>query len=346
MAKNKNRPFTLQWHVTALCDQSCRHCYAKDERTYKQEINDPLSFNECKGVVDDLISFSEKVEAKPHIAFTGGDPLLHQNFFDIANYAKNNGIDISILGNPFHVNKNISKLKDLDLRSYQISIDGMKEKHDKLRSIGSFDASIKAFEELKENDIRTVGMFTLSKYNAEDLIPTMKLASDNELDVFAFARVCGFGSGKNMETLHPLEYRNLLLDVYEEERRLKDAGSKTFFNKKDHLWVPLLEELGELPYKPKKDGKKIYGGCSIGCNSLSMLADGTVFACRRFYSPVGKILEQSIEEIFVSDELESYRLAEYEKCSSCNLLQYCRGCPAVAYGETGRFTAPDPQCWR
>ncbi|MFQ6010522.1 MAG: SPASM domain-containing protein, partial [Candidatus Aenigmatarchaeota archaeon] len=143
----------------------------------------------------------------------------------------------------------------------------------------------------------------------------------------------------------PQEYKGLLLDVYAEEKKLKAEGSKTFYNKKDHLWVPLLNELGELSYEPTDDGK-IYGGCSIGCNSFCILADGTAFACRRFYSPIGKVPDQSIEEIFVSDELERYRLAEYEKCSACDLFQYCRGCPAVAYGETGRFTSPDPQCWK
>lgn len=346
MATSKDKRFNIQWHVTALCDQSCAHCYAKDERTHKQEIENPLSLDECERVIDSLVSFSEKVDARPNINFTGGDPLLREDFFDIANYAKESKVSMNILGNPYHLNdETISKMKDVGIRGYQISIDGMKEKHDHFRKAGSFDASIKALKELKKNKIRTVAMFTVSKYNAEDLIPVMNLVSDIEVDAFAFSRVCGFGNGKNLEALAPQEYRNLLLDAHKEEKVLKANGSKTLFNKKDHLWVPLLSELGEVSYEPTDDGI-IYGGCSVGCNSFCILADGVVFACRRFYSPIGKVPEQSIEEIFISDELEKYRTANFEKCSPCDLVQYCRGCPAVAYGETGRFTAPDPQCWR
>lgn len=347
MHVEKGKKFSIQWHVTALCDQSCRHCYAKDERTYKQELENALSLEDCKTVIDDLVGFTKKLKANPHIAFTGGDPLLREDFFDIAEYANDNKIRTSILGNPFHVNdETISRMKETGINGYQISIDGMRDVHDKFRKPGSFDDSVRAFKKLKENGIRTVAMFSISKYNADQLIPVMRLASDMEIDAFAFARVCGLGNGKDVDTsFTPQEYRKILLDAYKEEKVLKERGSKTLFNKKDRLWTPLLKELGEVSYEPTSDGL-IYGGCSIGCNSFCILADGTAFACRRFYSPIGKVPEQTIEEIFVSDEMEKYRSAELEKCSSCDLGQYCQGCPAVAYGETGRFTAPDPQCWR
>lgn len=35
-----------------------------------------------------------------------------------------------------------------------------------------------------------------------------------------------------------------------------------------------------------------------------------------------------------------------EKCGNCELLYYCRGCPAVAYGASGNYYGADPQCWK
>ena len=35
-----------------------------------------------------------------------------------------------------------------------------------------------------------------------------------------------------------------------------------------------------------------------------------------------------------------------EKCGKCELLPFCRGCMAVAYGATGDFLSGDPQCWK
>ena len=37
---------------------------------------------------------------------------------------------------------------------------------------------------------------------------------------------------------------------------------------------------------------------------------------------------------------------KFEKCSRCELLAWCRGCPAVASGKHGNFYAADPQCWK
>ena len=282
----------------------------------------------------------------PHAALTGGDPLLHKHFFDIANYMKEKNVVMSVLGNPFHLNyETIAKLKSLRIRSYQISIDGLRETHDRFRKKGSFDRSIRAIEDLKNVGIRTVLMFTISRQNANELTSIMELASLYSVDVFAFARICNYGNGVGLQSFSPAEYRTILLDAYKKEKELVSKGSKTKFNKKDHLWTPLLEELGEVSYKPTQD-HLIFGGCSIGIQSLCILADGTAFACRRFYSPIGKVPEQSIEDIFFSKEMNFYRDSGYEKCSKCNLLQYCRGCPAVSYNNTNRFGAPDPQCWR
>ena len=45
--------------------------------------------------------------------------------------------------------------------------------------------------------------------------------------------------------------------------------------------------------------------------------------------------------------MEQYRdYARFEKCAKCELLAWCRGCPAVASGRDGNFYAADPKCWK
>lgn len=346
--RSSRRSFSLQWHITALCDQRCKHCYAADPKTYEKELRSPLTTAQCKEVVNSLTAFCEKLGANPHIAFTGGDPLLRSDFFEILEHARSRGVIVSILGNPFHLDeRTLKRLKAIGIRGYQISIDGMRETHDYLRKPGSFDASVKALKDLKSHGIRTVVMFTISKVNAKDLIPVMRLVDKLKVDAFAFARVCGFGNGRELakDEFTPEEYRAMLLKAYEEEKRLKKRGSTTVYNRKDHLWALLLSELGEEKYEPTSDGV-IYGGCSIGCRSMCLLANGTAFACRRFYSPIGRLPDQSVEEVFLSKRLGRYRDTKFEKCSGCELFQFCRGCPGVAFGKTKEFGSPDPQCWK
>lgn len=345
--------FVIQWHITGICDQSCLHCYmVNDPVSHKLELEKELSLADCKLVVDSLIEFCDVAEARPTINFTGGDPLLRPDFFEILQYASSLGVRLSVMGNPFHLNiDNISKMKKLGVASYQVSLDGMEEMHDSLRSQGGFSATVMAIKLLVECGMRTVVMFTLSKKNRKDLLHVIRLVDRLGVNAFAFARlstnaIIDSKIPPEEAAFTPQEYRNLLLSVQELIEELKNKGSKTNFTLKDHLWKLLLYEQGKLELEAN-DNNQIISGCHIGGRDLAVLADGTVFACRRFNSPIGKMPEQSVLEVFTSEKLDYYRdISRLEKCSGCPLLRYCRGCPAVAYGSSGgNFYAPDPQCW-
>ena len=70
-------------------------------------------------------------------------------------------------------------------------------------------------------------------------------------------------------------------------------------------------------------------------------------ACRRVTdSRVANIFEDRLADVWVC-QMEQYRdYKKFEKRSKCELLSFCRGCPAVASGKDGNFYAADPQCWK
>ena len=80
---------------------------------------------------------------------------------------------------------------------------------------------------------------------------------------------------------------------------------------------------------------------------MTILPTGEVMACRRFESPVGNLFRKPIYNLYNGPEMEAYRQYErFEKCSRCELLRFCRGCPRSARLYTHNFYAPDPQCWK
>ena len=86
-------------------------------------------------------------------------------------------------------------------------------------------------------------------------------------------------------------------------------------------------------------------GCHCDISHITVLANGTVYACRRCESPIGKVPEESFYDIFFGDKMESYHNFEsFEACSKYELLRFCRGCPSVAKCATENFYAKDPQC--
>lgn len=343
--------FTLQWHLTAKCDQDCMHCYLYDSPTYERELRDELTYDDCCKIIDDFSDTFNNLEMPTRINFTGGDSLLRKDIFDLIIYARKKGIAVGILGNPNHLNYETAKrLKDLGVSRYQVSIDGLEKTHDRLRGRkGLFKDAIRAIRVLEDVGIPSVVMFTLSRENQNELIGIIRKVVKESVSIFDFARIVPIGAGKQLreQMLTAREYRELLLKVLEEYKCLRENGCQTYFGRKDHLWRLLYQELGLLKPLPK-DRETIYGGCGIGCSILTILADGTVYACRRLPIEIGRVPKQSIRDIFInSPEHNKMRQVEkMQKCSKCELKQFCRGCPAVAYAIYGDYMAPDPQCWK
>lgn len=234
------------------------------------------------------------------------------------------------------------------MESYQISIDGLEKTHDRLRKSGSFKDSIRALKLLNEAGIDSCVMLTLSKENIKEVEKVMEIIGKLNVFSFSFARLALVGKGRQFKDnqITPQEYRKFLIRVEKKMEELKNKGIKTRFGRKCHLWKLLEYEKGHINLPANK--KIIFDDCTLGITGLIVLADGTVYACRRFPSYVGKVPEEKLLNIFLySPQLNNYRNYQLlEKCSKCELLQICRGCPAVAFGNYGRWTAPDPQCWK
>jgi len=319
--------------------------------TYDSELKNELSYDECLTIIDDFHTVLSHWNVGGKINFTGGDPFLKAGFFDILKYTNEKKISIGILGNPTSINyKTAKKLKELGVSRYQISIDGMEKTHDNLRGRkGAFQDAIRAIRILRDIGIPTVVMFTVSKINSNELIDVIRLVSNESVSIFDFARLVPIGHGKNIQKdmLTSQEYKKLLFQVLEEYKILQETGVKTYFGRKESLWTLLYQELGLVkPFPSEKDS--IFTGCSMGWGGITILADGTILPCRRLPIEIGKAPNDSIKKIFIESQLlnEIRNYKKMQKCCNCELLQFCRGCPAVAFAVTGDFLSSDPQCWR
>lgn len=71
-------------------------------------------------------------------------------------------------------------------KKYQLSLDGMKETHDKFRKPGSFDTTIEKIDCIKEAGMYCAIMSTVSSANMEEFPDLIDLVVEKEVDVFAF----------------------------------------------------------------------------------------------------------------------------------------------------------------
>lgn len=341
---NNNPRFAMQWHITDRCDQRCKHCYIYQGKEKACIFELPLDVLEK--ILHNFIDSCKLMECEPILTITGGDPLMYPRIWDFLEMIKANNVPFSILGNPFHINYEVvSRLETLGCHGYQMSIDGMKETHDYIRRPGSFDATLDSIKYFKNSNIRTAIMSTVSKTNINELPDLVDIVVEHEVDNFAFARYCPNPDDFDLIPT-PNEYKDFLDKMWEKFNKYKDCGTR--FALKDHLWSLYLYEKGLFTIDDVENPDDlIIDGCHCGISHITTLSDGTVYACRRCESPVGKVPEESIYDIFYGEKMEEYRkFDDFEHCSKCELKNFCRGCPSVAKCLTGNFYSKDPQCWK
>jgi len=323
--------FAFQWHITDECDQRCKHCYIFSEG-HPQLVEMP--WERLVAVLANVERMCERMNRTPYLYITGGDPILHSRFWDFLERVHARDIPFTVMGNPFHLTDEVCRrLKALGCRKYQLSLDGLRETHDRFRKPGSYDATLQAI-----GTIRKAG---------DELPALIDVVVEHKADIFAFGRYCPTSEDKaHRETWHvePERYRDFLDRCWQKYEQHADAG--TTFNLKDHLWTLYLYEKGLFRIPEGLAADTIYDGCNCGNCHFTISAEGRLMACRRFDSYVGTVREE-LYDVFHGPRMEAYRQHEkFGKCSRCELLRFCRGCPAVAYGYTKNFYAPDPQCWK
>lgn len=335
--------FAFQWHITEACDQRCKHCYIYFLGSHAKFVEMPLP--DMRAVLDNIKVFCKKANRLPYLYITGGDPILHPNFWDLTEMIKEEGIRFAILGNPFHLTPEVcARLRDCGCVKYQLSLDGLQETHDRIRQPCSYEATMNAIPILRDAGIDVAIMATVSKWNVAEMPELVDEVVKNKADIFAFARYCPSLMDRDT-TCSPEEYRDMMDRCWKKFQQYED--SETYFNLKDHLWTLYRYEHGDFDPNDYPDDEYVYDGCNCGNSHLTILSDGAVYACRRMESKVGNALEDDLYDLFTGPKMDAYRVYEnFEKCSKCELLRFCRGCPAVAKGYHGSMYAPDPQCWK
>ena len=177
------------WNLIRRCNLTCKHCYALSaDHDYPGE----LSADEIYTVMDDLKAFRV-----PVLILSGGEPLLRPDIFDIAARAKAMGFYVGLSTNGTLIDAPMAdRVTALGFDYVGISIDGMREIHDRFRrKQGAFDASLGAVRLLRARGVKVGLRYTMTDMNASDLPSLMQLIEDEGVDKFYFSHLNYAGRG-------------------------------------------------------------------------------------------------------------------------------------------------------
>jgi heme d1 biosynthesis radical SAM protein NirJ len=177
------------WNLIRRCNLTCKHCYSiSADKDFAGELSTP----EIYGVMDDLRAFGV-----PVLILSGGEPLLHPDIFDIARRAREMGFYVGLSSNGTLVDAaNIGRIAAIGFDYVGISLDGMRETHDKFRrKQGAFDASLRGVRLCRDAGIKIGVRFTLTQDNAHDLPALLQLVDDEGIDKFYLSHLNYAGRG-------------------------------------------------------------------------------------------------------------------------------------------------------
>ena len=139
------RPLVF-WNITNKCNLACAHCYISAGAG--SDGREELSLEEAKAFIDDLADM--KI---PLLMFTGGEPLVRADLWELAEYAAARGLKTAMSTNGTLITKEIaSKIKAVGIEYVGVSLDGAKaETHDAIRNQpGSFKKAVEALKNCVE----------------------------------------------------------------------------------------------------------------------------------------------------------------------------------------------------
>jgi heme d1 biosynthesis radical SAM protein NirJ len=342
------------WNLIRRCNLTCKHCYSISA---DKDFPGELSTEEVYGVMDDLKGFRV-----PVLILSGGEPLLRPDIFDIAKRAKAMGFYVGLSSNGTLIdNSNIDQIAECDFNYVGVSLDGIKETHDKFRRMeGAFEASLAGIRRCRDLDLKIGVRFTMTQDNAHDLPGLLKLVEDEGIDRFYFSHLNYAGRGnKNRkdDAQHKLTRwaMDLLFDTcWEYQQRGLEKEFTTGNNDADGVyflqWVQkrFPERAAHVEAKLRQ-----WGGNSSGVNVANIDNLGNVHPDTMWWHyTLGNIRQRPFSAIWpdTSDPLmaglKQHPRAVKGRCGECKFLEICNGNTRVrAQQMTQDPWAEDPGCY-
>mgnify|MGYP004443170775 FL=1 len=308
-------PLDVHIAVTNQCNMQCEYCYAMDENFSKQK---DMTLEEIKKVLDDLNK--EKIFK---ISWSGGEPLIRNDFKDIVKYADRYGLVQSIITNGLEIDDEWIDI----FKRYNIDIQLSLHKNEP-------EFWYKCMT-LTQNSVKTymdVVMEPELLGCVKDLVDNAKKAGIQKVK---FGPLIPVGKAK----IEVEEYRKILIKLLLEinSARCNDILLVTQFDR------PKVN-IESMTYLKREDLL-----CEGGRTLLYIDNNGDAYPCPLLksyrYLYCGNILRNTLSEIWNGDVLNEYREScEMAKgCDSNNCIcgVWCRGL-TLAY--TGNIKEKTPFC--
>ena len=326
---------SLDIELTERCNNNCIHCYINlpaDDLTARDR---ELSTSQIKDILIEAASLGCLT-----VRFTGGEPLLREDFEELYLFARRLGLKVLLFTNATLITPQIAELfvRIPPLEKIDISFYGMKrESYEAVTKVsGSFDAAWRGINLLLEKKVPFVVKNTLLPPNKEEMDKFEAWAST----IPGMDEPASYSMFLDLRCRRDLEEKNSLI------KRLRlspDEGLKMLTRKKE-AYISEMKKFCSNFTKPPGDvlfscGAGKEGGCvdAYGCFQICMLLrhPATVYDLKN-----GSI-KDAMNNFFPNvRQVKAKHPVYLARCAHCFLKGLCEQCPAKSWMEHGTLDTP------
>ena len=296
----------LRWlflEITDRCNLSCRHCGSSCTAE-----GQALTIDDVKRTLESV----RRSQYRPTICLTGGEPMLHPNFYEIAGLVRDMGFYWGMTTNATLIDDAAAeRLRQAGMSTVSVSLDGMEESHDALRQRkGAWRLALRGLESLQKAGFSPQVTTVLHRGNYDeldelyDLLLDMGITGWRPINVEPIGRACEAG---NM-LLSPKQFAGLI--GYIREKRF-DPGN------------PMEVTFGCSHYLGIENERMVrdhYFLCGAGILTASVRSSGDICACldieNRPELVQGNIRTDDFMDVWLG-RFEAFRRDRTEDCQRC-----------------------------
>ena len=342
------------WNVTRRCNLYCMHCYADaQDRDYPGE----LTTGEGKALLDDLAEFGA-----PTVLFSGGEPLIRPDLFELAAYARDRGLRCIISTNGTLITPDLAgEIRRCGFSYVGVSLDGIGPVHDKVRGKkGAYDDALAGMRFCRELGVRVGLRLTVHQKNVDQLPAIFDLLEEEDIPRCCVYHLAYDGRGDRVRSydLSPAETRWAVGYIFDRaqdfHRRGLDKEILTVDNHADNVYL-YMRVRDQQPQRAEEVYQmlKWNGGNQSGIAVSCVDPEGKVHADQFSWDyTLGTVRERPFSAIWTDASEPRMAILKDRKahlkgrCSSCRYLEICNGNLRVrAERYFGDFLAPDPACY-
>lgn len=347
------RPIVV-WNSTRRCNLHCVHCYAGSK---DQEYGGELTHEEAKSFIVDLADFGV-----PVLLFSGGEPLMRRDMFELASYARSLGLRTVVSTNGTLITPEVAqKIKDTGFAEAGISLDGVGARNDLFRGqTGAFEAALAAVRKCISIGQKVSVRFTITRRNYQDIPAIFDLVEQENVPRLCLYHLAYVGRGDLIQgdDLTREETRSVVDYIFDRTVDMHRRGLQkevlTVDNHTDGVYL-YLRVKREHPEKAAKvlDLLGRNGGNNSGIRIAGVDNLGNVHADQFWWHySFGNVRQRRFGDIWLDTSdplmrgLKDRRNLLKGRCSRCRFLAICGGNLRVrAEAVYGDVWAEDPACY-